>query len=109
MSEMEYNKGKLVPFELNEDVAEQLVRAKGEDLEYDSYLEQVLDDYCWYDEDLCKVKGKWYKAVFNVKRGDLDCFAEATENPDGTIDFSTYHYNGGGHWTEVVEGALNGE
>ena len=31
----------------------------------------------------------------------------ARVNEDGSIDFHTYHYNGGGHWTEVVEEALS--
>lgn len=107
MSEMELNKGKLIPFNLTEDIAEQLVRATGDDLEYDNYLKQVENDYSWYDEDLCRIKGKWYKAEFEIRRGELDYIAEAKENEDGSIDFHTYHYNGGGHWTEVVEEALN--
>ena len=109
MSEMEHNKGKLIPFEMNEEVAKALVEAKGESLEsyYNSYLEQMSDDYTWYDEDLAKVAGKWYKVEFEIKAGELLYgFAEAKENEDGSINFDTYHYNGGGHWTEVVEGAL---
>ena len=109
MSEMELNKGKLIPFEMTEDVAKQLVESVGEDLDtsrYKTYLDQVKDDYTWYDEDLCRINDKWYKPIFEVRRGELDFFAEAIENEDGTIDFHTYHYNGGAHWTEVVEGAL---
>ena len=108
MSEMEHNKGKLIPFDLTEEVAKALVEAKGESLEsyYDSYLEQMSDDYTWYDEDLAKIAGKWYKVEFEIKRGELYGFAEAVANEDGSINFNTYHYNGGGHWTEVVEGAL---
>lgn len=109
MSEMEHNKGKLIPFDLTEEVAKALVEAKGELLDefYETYLEQVSDDYTWYDENLCKVNDKWYKVEFEVKRGELYGFAEAKLNKDGSIDFNTYHYNGGGHWTEVVEGALD--
>lgn len=107
MSDYERNKGKLIPFELTEEVAKQLVEAIGEDLTYDSYLEQVADDYTWYDEDLCRINGEWYKAEFEIRRGSLDYIAEAHKNEDGSIDFHTYHYNGGAHWTEVVEEALN--
>lgn len=108
MSEMEHNKGKLIPFDLTEEVAKALVETKGGSLEdyYDSYLEQMSDDYTWYDEDLAKIAGKWYKVQFEIKSGELYGFAEAEENEDGSIDFNTFHYNGGGHWTEVVEGAL---
>lgn len=108
MSEMEYNKGKLIPFDMNEEAAKTLVELRGEVLDdsYETYLQQLSDDYTWYDEDLCKIKGKWYKAEFEVRRGDMGYIAEATENEDGSIDFRTYHYNGGGNWTEVVEDAL---
>lgn len=108
MSEMEHNKGKLIPFEMNEEVAKQLVLAADADNEegFSSYLEQVEEDYTWFDEDLCKINGKWYKSVFEIKSGELYGFAEAKVNEDGSIDFNTYHYNGGAHWTEVVERAL---
>jgi hypothetical protein len=107
MSEMEHNKGKLIPFNLTEEVAKTLVEAKGDDDGgYDSYLEQVEDDYTWFDENLCKIAGKWYKVEFEIKSGELYGFAYVDENEDGSINFDTYHYNGGGHWTEVVEGAL---
>ena len=110
MSEMEYNKGKLVPFNLTEEVAKELVLKRyeeGLDEFFETYKEQVADDPSFYEEDLFMVRGKWYKAEFQVRRRYIDYLAEATAQPDGTIDFTTYHYNGGGHWTEVVEEALN--
>lgn len=79
MSDYELNKGKLVPFNLTEDVAEHLVRAKGGDLEYDNYLEQVEGDPTWYRSDLYKVNGKWYTVEFEIEGGDLDYIAEAVE------------------------------
>lgn len=106
MSEYEHNKGKLIPFDLTEEVAKDLVEAKKEVLEYETYLEQVESDYTWYDDDLTYVNGKYYKAEFEIRRGELYGFAEAVSNEDGSIDFNTYHYNGGAHWTEVVEEAL---
>jgi hypothetical protein len=106
MSDMEHNKGKLIPFDLTEEVAKALVEAKNEDLEYETYLEQVESDYTWYDEGLAYVGNRYYKAEFEIQGGELYGFAEANMNEDGSIDFNTYHYNGGGHWTEVVEGAL---
>jgi len=106
MSEMEHNKGKLIPFDLTEEVAKALVEAKKEELEYETYLDQVESDYTWYNEDIAYVGGKYYKAEFEIKSGELYGFASAKVNEDGTIDFNTYHYNGGAHWTEVVERAL---
>lgn len=107
MSDYERNKGKLIPFELNEQAAEQFVKAKGEELIYDSYLEQFEDDPSWYAEDIVKIDCDWYEVVWEVKREqDVYEFAEAKRNDDCSIDFHTYHYNGGAHWTEVVEGAL---
>ena len=106
MSEMEHNKGKLIPFELTEEVAKALVEAKKEELEYKTYLEQVESDYTWYNEDLAYVGGRYYKAEFEIQGGELYGFAEAVANEDGSIDFNTWYYNGGAHWTEVVESAL---
>lgn len=106
MSEMEHNKGKLIPFDLTEEVAKALVEGKKETLDHETYLEQVEIDYTWYDEDLAYLNGKYYKAQFEIQGGELYGFAEAVANEDGSIDFNTYHYNGGAHWTEVVERAL---
>ena len=108
MSEMEHNKGKLIPFSLTEEIAKALVEAKGESLEsdYSSYLEQLETDYTWYDDDLVYMSGGYYKVDFEIKGGELYGFAEAKQNEDGSIDFNTYHYNGGAHWSEVVERAL---
>lgn len=108
MSDMEHNKGKLIPFELTEPVARSLVEAKKEDLDgfYETYREQVMDDYTWYDEDLACINNKFYKVEWEVRRGELYDFAQVKRNDDGSIDFNTYHYNGGGHWTEIVENAL---
>lgn len=111
MSQMEHNKGKLIPFELTEEIAKEYVIAKeGQDSFEDcylSYLEQVEHDYNWYDESLARVGDKWYKVEFEIERGELYGFADVVTNEDGTISFNTYHYNGGAHWTEVVERALS--
>lgn len=89
MSEMEHNKGKLIPINL--------------DLEnYDEdTIEELLHDNGWE-----LIDGEVYSVEWEVKRGELYDFAQVKKNDDGSIDFNTYHYNGGGHWTEVVENAL---
>lgn len=110
MSDYERNKGKLIPFKLTEEVAKKLVIDAGYRLDkeyYKSYKEQVTEDYTWFDPYLCKVGDGWYKVVWEVEaETDAPEFVDVKENEDGTIDFHSYHYNGGGHWTEVVERAL---
>ena len=89
MSDMEWNKGKLIP--VNIDL---------ENYDEDS-LEDLLHDNDWY-----LIDGEVYSVEWEVKGGELYEFSHVKENEDGSIDFNTYHYNGGGHWTEVVENAL---
>ena len=89
MSEMEHNKGKLIP--------------TGVDTE--NFTEE---DYEAYSENgFAVIDGEIYEIEWEVKCGELYGFAYVEENKDGSIDFNTYHYNGGGHWSEVVEQALN--
>ena len=88
MSKMEYNKGKLIP-----------VNVKYEDCDFDEYDEYLENGYA------C-VNGEIYKVDWENQSEDLDEIARASVYSDGTIDFETYHYNGGAHWTEVVEYAL---
>lgn len=89
MSEMEYNKGKLVP--------------TGVDTELFSE-----DDFETYRENGFEViDGEVYEVQWEIRRGDLDEIARASVDDDGAIHFETYHYNGGAHWTEVVEQALD--
>lgn len=111
MSDYERNKGKLVPFNLTEEIAKSLVEAKQAELDdfFETYLEMVTDDYNWYDEDLVRINDSWYKVEWEIQRGDNEdpTYAEVSTNEDGTIDFHTYHYNGGAHWSEVVEWKLN--
>jgi len=108
MSQMERNKGKLIPTEITEEIAKQAVIDKGYLLQeyYENYLEQFSDDPSWYAENVVRVGGQWYTVEFEIESGDLDFFADVKKNADGSIDFDTHHYNGGGHWTEVVEEAL---
>lgn len=60
-----------------------------------------------YDMGMFRLNGKEYKVEWEV-HSEKDCsyFADVKENPDGSIDFHTLHYNGGAYWTEVIEDAL---
>lgn len=90
MSEVERNKGKLIP--------------TGIDTEH-----FTDDDYESCEENgLVRIDGELYEVIWEVRRDTdtPDYFADVKVNQDGSIDFHTMHYNGGGHWTEVVENAL---
>ena len=111
MSDYERNKGVLVPFKMHEDFAKDAVIMRNETLSYGSYVEQVSDNpYYYLGEDIIRIKDQWYEVIWEVKgENDIPEYAEAFKHDDGSIEFHTYHYNGGAHWTEVVEGALNDE
>lgn len=88
MSEMEYNRGKLIPIEVDTELFSEA--------DFDTYRENGFE----------VIDGEIYEVQWEIRRGDLYEIARANENPDGSIDFETYHYNGGARWTEVVEQAL---
>lgn len=89
MSDMEYNKGVLIPTNID-------VEQFGED-ELDVYRENGFE----------VIDGEIYKVKWEVKRGELDQINNVTVcDETGMIFFETYHYNGGGHWTELVESKL---
>lgn len=90
MSDYERNKGKLLPIDVDTE--------HFTDDEFDAYRE---NGFIVIDNEI-------YKVVWEVQRfRDYVEFADVEQTEDGTIHFHTLHYNGGGHWTEVVEGALN--
>lgn len=90
MSEYERNKGRL--------------RYAGIDTE--SFTD---DDYDTYQENgFAVIDGEIYEVDWETKGAyDEPDFVEVKEDADGWISFHTCHYNGGAHWTEVVEGALD--
>lgn len=107
MSTMERNKGSLVPFTLTVEYVKKFLQSCG--VEYDpsqTYKDQY-DDYLYEDDTIVKIEDTYYEIQWEVER-ETDCygFADVKKNDDGSIDFHTYHYNGGGHWTELVEEAL---
>lgn len=106
MSRMEVNKGKLIPFKGDiEKLAEDVVPDSCLRY-YDDKLEALKENTEEYG-DYAMINGKLYVVVWECRAGDMeDGFAEVNEGDDGSISFYTYHYNGGGHWTEVVEGGL---
>lgn len=88
MSEMEYNKGKLIPTGIDTEMFD--------DDAFDKYMENGYE----------VIDGEVYDVEWETRRGELYGFCNVKENDDGSIEFETYHYNGGGHWTELVEKKL---
>ena len=111
MSEHERNIGTLTPikFDNAEEWAEKLAgdtRKETTHDSYDSFLEMVMDDPDHYGFEV--INNKPYLVEFDMKGGDeIREFCEIEEGRDGSIRFDSYHYNGGGHWTELVENAIN--
>lgn len=105
MSRFEHNKGKLIPFgAMDEDKAKRV--SNRELLKwYDNYLEWVSDEPEMFG--LCVINDQFYKCEFEVEGGEMiEEFVNVKEIDNGVIEFSIQHYNGGAHWTEVIEGEL---
>lgn len=89
MSDYERNKGKLIPLGVDTE--------NFSDEDFEAYTENGF----------AVIDGEVYEVQWEVERAnDVPEFADVNVNADGSIDFHTYHYNGGGHWTEVIEEAL---
>lgn len=106
MSSIERNKGRLVPITMAtvEKVAERMVT----ELDTRFHLtkkDQFLYDIAEYGYQM--FDGQLYRVEWDVE-GETDCmdFADVVKDKSGVIHFHTLHYNGGGHWTEVVESEL---
>lgn len=91
MSDMERNKGMLIPCTVN-DITVRFPDASLDDLEWDT------------DGKFVAINEKLFRVHWEVKAETGDPhFAEIKQNDDGSISFHTYHYNGGGHWSELVQ------
>lgn len=106
MSSMEFNMGKLIPIEMNEKIAKKFLKKKGITTISNGYtvFEHLRDEF-W--DELIEINSKWYRVEFKVNgAGDCSGLELATTQPDGSIEFMTYHYNGGGSMEEVIESSL---
>lgn len=98
MSDMERNKGKLFPCEIGD------IESKFPDADFDDFDDLEYDTN---DEFIC-INTSLFRVEWEVKKdSEVPEFAEVNTNEDGSINFHTYHYNGGGHWTEIVESGLD--
>ena len=104
MSETEINRGRLIPDYRSFDViAEEVVHLLPKWAE--SKFEAFTDDPDTYGYQY--INNTYYKLEDHSCEDDTDDMCELALNPDtGEITFMTKHYNGGGHWTELIEDKL---
>lgn len=105
MSDYERNKGKLTKVcavsEITEDMAKELIAVKPE--YYDTFTELLTDDPWEYGYAVIG------KVLYKLDREEVDNdpdYCNVTKNADGSFSFESYHYNGGAHWSELLEGKL---
>ena len=98
MSEVERNKGRLVPV-----TEEEVLKAFPDLLDCDDLAFDT-------GYNVFRIRGQFYWVEWEVKREtDTPSFADVSTNEDGSIDFHTMHYNGGGSVDEVIERSLRDE
>lgn len=94
MSSMEYNEGTLTlsTFEYAKEI----------------YPDADIDELEWTtDGNFAVINNKVYSVDVNSDRSYEPPEVIDFQVDSDTIKFKTYHYNGGAHWTEIIEGELN--
>ena len=111
MSDCEYRTGRIIKENLEESEKEEFARqifdkAGIRELRWtDSFLEMLRDE--GEDHGYVVINGDIYRLLANASKDyDTDIF-DASENPDGTIDFTLRYYNGGCGFNEALETALD--
>lgn len=109
MSEMEYNKGRLILVSID---LESFAKEKAS---FSKNKKAKTDPVGWFtdaiDDDILPYliyKDYVFEIDFNVRQGSLeDGFDRMTKDSEGIFSFETYHYNGGAHYTELLEEHLD--
>jgi hypothetical protein len=104
MSETEINRGRLVPDYRGFDaIAEEAVHSVPSWAE--SKFDAFTDDPAHFGYEY--INNTYYKLEDHSCEDDNDDICELDVNKEnGEIKFFTKHYNGGGHWTELIEARL---
>ena len=86
MSGMEYNKGVLIPINVDTEL----------------FDEEAFEAYT--ENGFVRIHDEIYEVKWEVERGELDQINNVKVDDDtGIIFFETYHHNGCAHWIELVE------
>jgi hypothetical protein len=102
MSSTVVDSGKLIPVTLSEEEAVAECRRLGID-----YGETALETLIYDTDEYAEVEGLGLCRVENFKTSDpTEDWCDLKKNEDGSYNFRTQYYNGGAHWTELVEEAV---
>lgn len=103
---MEFNKGVLIPVDMPVSKMRELMTGiiidiidKDDDWIEDCFRDEFYDRYIKFD-------GSWYRREQSIESTDCCQISYGKKNDDGSIEYMTYHYNGGGCWTEVLSSAI---
>jgi hypothetical protein len=106
MSNNEFNYGRITPVDLTQEDIVEMCIAHNNGSQMPAWCD-TWDEY-WdensYGIGFVKLNQKWYQLSGHRCTKDYD--GKLVINNDGSIDFLTYHYNGGAFWTEVLEQKL---
>ncbi len=108
MSESVIDSGKLIPVDLTREEALAECERLGLKMEWilESYKDAKEALACETDK-YADIAGLGFCRVEGFKTEDpTDCWCTLTKNEDGSYDFRASYYNGGAHWTELVEGEV---
>lgn len=99
MSDYELNKGRLIPVQGSiPDLVRSLVDEK--ELGLQSYEDWFRDNCSEYGYQY--LLGQFYKSEMAIDGENSLDICDVAVDDSGVITFTTLHYNGGAHWTEVV-------
>lgn len=110
MSNYERNVGKLKPVTMTAKKLELILGKMVSEVQSDGF--DINDEDQWreiigeYGLPYALLGDDWYYIIEHRNDRNVEGWAEVTKHEDGTYSFDTYHYNGGAHWTEVVEDEL---
>ena len=105
MSETVIDSGKLFPINATEEWA--LAECKRLNVDVDLSFETAFESLSNETDQYAIIEGLGFCRVEDFKSADpFEGFQNIKPNGDGSFDFSVCYYNGGAHWTEVVEAAI---
>ncbi len=108
MSESVIDSGKLIPVDMTQEEALAECNRLGLDMEWIlGVYEDAKEALACETDEYAAIEGLGFCRVEDFMTEDpTDCWCTLTKNKDGSYDFRACYYNGGAHWTELVEGEV---